>query len=159
MREIKFRAYIKNNGNGECMEYYDLLKDKMDKFALLHCAIDLNMPIMQYTGLKDKQNKEIYEGDIIAFNSKSVFHFLERRSCGPSGGIWYDKKEGINTNIEGDEKVIYGRKCEIVKWQEDETGFYPFADSPENCGHCGGGYSATEFEVIGNIYENKDLLN
>jgi hypothetical protein len=44
MRKIKFRAWIKNSGRGEQMEYYDLQKDQPDKFLLLHCAINLNMP-------------------------------------------------------------------------------------------------------------------
>lgn len=45
---------------------------------------------------------------------------------------------------------------EVVKWELN--GFYPFADSPENCGHCGGAYNSSESEVIGNIHDNKELL-
>ena len=44
----------------------------------------------------------------------------------------------------------------IVKWELN--GFYPFADSPENCGHCGGAYNSSESEVIGNIHDNPELL-
>lgn len=119
---------------------------------------DGNIIIMQYTGLKDRNGKEIYEGDIVAYIRESIYHFLDREGVEPSKGIWYDKKEGVNNTPAFSEKVIYGRKCEVVKWQEDMTGFYPFADSPDNCGHCGGGYKPEMFEVIGNIYENPELL-
>lgn len=54
MREIKFRAW-----NGvEMSEPFDLNKGDPDTFPL-------GLPLMQYTGLEDKNGKEIYEGDII----------------------------------------------------------------------------------------------
>ncbi len=55
MREIKFRSFDKRKGG---MDYPD------------HIANFINgdkCQIMQYTGLKDKNGKEIYEGDIVKF--------------------------------------------------------------------------------------------
>lgn len=62
MREIKFRAWYRNS-----MRFFD----KPEDFKWFFCGNDgpertlTSCELMQYTGLKDKNGKEIYEGDIL----------------------------------------------------------------------------------------------
>jgi len=63
MREIKFRAW-----NGKKMFKLDPLSGKGSLFDL---APEKDWYVMQYTGLKDKNGKDIYEGDIITYGFKT----------------------------------------------------------------------------------------
>lgn len=70
MREIKFRAYIKEvNKNYPCCVSQHRTDDWSNiAFVEWRDYVDwFNCNIMQYTWLKDKNWKEIYEGDIISF--------------------------------------------------------------------------------------------
>ena len=117
-REIKFRAWILAGyhiyGNPRMVYFSDfefkLLGDK-------DCRVELNgvttrdLILMQYTGFKDKNGKEIYEGDILKFEDKS-YYMQEVKLPLP---FYYDWQE-FSMDIVGPEVIgnIY-QNPELVK--------------------------------------------
>lgn len=114
-REIKFRVWVANQ-----MFY------KNNATIFSHSNVP-KISIMQYTGLKDKEGKEVYEGDIISWMSPQKLYpsadFIEQR------GVVYFNEENSAFHIRYKEFPCYS--MEIVKIGS----------------------------VIGNIYENKELLS
>ena len=72
MREIKFRAWVKDRKAIFEVISIDYVSKKVTYIVertghLLNIRHDKfnDVELMQYTGIKDKDNKEIYEGDIL----------------------------------------------------------------------------------------------
>jgi len=113
MKEIKFRAW-------------DGLR--MTKSGIQFSATDgtltmvQNMPLMQYTGLKDKNGKEIYEGDIV--RCKFAFGDNICEIVYDEGCFWVSQKN----------REVQDKAHDNLYWHKEGI------------------------EVIGNIYENPELL-
>jgi uncharacterized phage protein (TIGR01671 family) len=85
-------------------------------------------PLMQFTGLLDKSGKEIYEGDIVRTPVRNSVIEF-------SHGVF-----GLNHDFGTDNKTMFG------SWGQEH-----------NLRSMDDGYNR-EIEVIGNIYENPELV-
>lgn len=130
-REIKFRAWdnVKNKMyyTGEedsiffAFDSNGIVATELSDEPLEECDSLEHLIYMQYTDLKDKNGKEIYEGDIVTGEESKII-------C-----------EVIYT-----EGAMFMLRWNDTKWGNQEYHHY--------------GLGAFTLEVIGNIYEDKHLL-
>ncbi len=137
MREFKFRQWdsrrkIMHTGVGASQGTWS---------GFPYCSWDV-YPIMQYTGLKDKNGKEIYEGDIVIIEDTYKERILDDGS-GPVEPVSHLAPVTFEYAEFGME-LVHG--ADIF-----HSGFWSFADVERETGQ-------NEFEVIGNIYENPELV-
>lgn len=140
MREIKYKAWDKKDkvvrdvvgmsfyheSVSVDIEYGKYLQDDIKRFEL-----------MQYTGLKDKNDVEIYEGDVIKTRLNRIYRIVHT--------------DGVDIG------------CNAGEYEYWVSGFVPAAIDGviDNSGESEFGYDqfvTGECEVIGNIYEHPHLL-
>ena len=107
---------------------------------------DEDASIMQSTGLFDKNGKEIFEGDILKFNDEWPDYCYEGYVDGSIEGINYVEIKREKTYFAfGKTKIPESSLIDLV-----EEEHYPFEELLAEASY--------EFEIIGNIYENTELL-
>ena len=121
MREIKFRAW--NTKRKELVYGVDVYDGGSAFEGNNDNPYDFDeKTLCQFTGLKDKNGKEIYEGDL-----------LLNKWCGNSHG------KPVKVFFEDGRFCFTGSGC-------------------DDCDSYLGNHLLEDFEVIGNIYENPELL-
>lgn len=150
MREIKFRAYLKslkdNDGNIICSEkkvFPISLIDFKEEIVSIDYDLDpendeiepvyfflSDVELMQYTGRTDNNDLEVYEGDVV--NCKFY-------------GYGYGFSEGCERNF----FITYCGGESRFRCIPIDKGVEPYFNQ----------IFRGEIEVVGNIYENKELLN
>ena len=116
MREIKFRAWDKLNKEMFNVESINFQERRVYKDVVSYRNFN-DIELMQYTGLKDKNNKEIYEGDIVIYHSKM-------------------------------HKIIFNAEEARFVLRDDEFELEISFTNNNN----------KRMEIVGNIYENPELL-
>jgi uncharacterized phage protein (TIGR01671 family) len=128
---FKFRAW-----NGEAMEYGGFSVHATAGKILIDAPgltlVTEQSPLMQSTGLHDKNGKEIFEGDIV--------RYMDAYDTSTESGFDFDEFDNV------------GEIC----WEPTKPGWA--ITFRETIGDDDFWESLSEAEVIGNIYENPDLL-
>lgn len=147
MRKIKFRAW---DGKKFIKEF--LMTEDGEVVEICESHNHSLMPkitLVQYTGLLDKNGKEIYEGDIV-----KILH-----------GVWSSKSENDKRTL--DEYLDSLTKRYEVVFVEDRfmgkrnTGSYnPWStDNEGNTYNCLTAQKHGYVKIIGNVYENPGLCS
>ena len=141
---IKFKAWNKETKEMMQVDQITLAHNAtrfgtgiMDSHNDLHSMIDIEL--MQFTGLKDKNGKEIYEGDVVRWDDASV-------------GSYWRAAEVIYEPGHFTFRTIPKLCVNCFKRERHDFKMGSFAYCPDTANY------GNVMEVIGNIYENPELI-
>ncbi|AYB38553.1 YopX family protein [Brevibacillus laterosporus] len=142
MREIKFRGKPIEDYGKITWFYGSAILDYEDKLAYIQASGQGFVPVEwesvgQYTGLHDKNGKEIYEGDILDCTCELLTNFGRTRT-GKMGTTIYEvfwRDEGWRERVIRSDSLVSGKDSDGVA------------------------VTAKYSKVIGNIHEHPHLLN
>lgn len=144
-REIKFRIWNIEENNWQDLTQVEIERTSADEDEPNHVfkfdTENSNFIKLQYTGLKDINDKDIYEGDILILND-------EIRGC------CHDDPRLYPMNIEHYAPVVFHTGAFGIKVLESGDfyirRFYSFQELD---------YAEIDYlEIVGNIYENPELI-
>ena len=146
--KLKFRGWLKKEQKMDnYIDHISWLEDELycigDGITYMVLAEDL--VLMQSTGLKDKNGKEIFEGDILKFNDEWNEYCHE--------GYVDGSVEGINFV-----EVVRGEACfEFGKTRYPESSLFIYMEHE----HLSFAELVKDkdfgFEIVGNVYEHSEL--
>ena len=119
-REIKFRAWVYNAQQ----QKNEMINDILSVYPKFGYSSEQGLHVLEwleYTGMRDKNNKDIFEGDLVKRHGlfdDGIYNFT----------VYYD----INT-------------CSFRLYSLDSPFIYELV-------------AGENYEVVGNIYENPDLI-
>lgn len=103
--------------------------------------------LMQSTGLKDKNGKEIFEGDILKFNDEWADYCYEGYVDGSVEGINFVEVVRGEACFEFG-KTKYPESSLFIRMEDERLTFAELIKSRD-----------FEFEIIGNVWEDGDLID
>ena len=145
IRDIKFRAWNKNTKKmykiGQITFEKGIWNYQPDDREYIGMSIPYqpSFILMQYTGLKDKNGKEIYEGDIV---TGTDYPFIDE-----------GKQSYVGIVVFYDDVASFGYEYYCVR--KDKRGI---SNGINNEFEANENLICNDLEVIGNIYDNPELL-
>lgn len=139
---LKFRVWSKKincwmnhcaviDCQGQVGSHFWEKKDNGEILEHVPSIMHLDLIIQQFTGLLDKNNKEIFEGDIVKYDGESDITYA-KPGIVSIGEFIYDRNN-----------YFYGVR---VKRLDMENAYF------------GIGLKDKDYEIIGNIFENSNLI-